>query len=64
MPEAETVRVITAAIGLASVVVRVRAIKSSTQLNMKQKKAATPTPDFIRGRKILAKKAGKEYPSI
>lgn len=59
-PEAETVRVIVAAIGLASVVVRVRAISSSTHENMKQKKAATPMPDAIRGTKIFTKKRGKE----
>ncbi len=59
-PMAETVRVMVAAIGLASVVVSVRAIRSSTQENMKQKKAATPMPDAISGTKILAKNFGKE----
>ena len=50
----------TAAIGLAAVVVRVRASSSSTHENMKQKKAATPMPDAISGMKILKKKRGKE----
>jgi hypothetical protein len=49
MPEADTVRVITATIGLALTLVSVRAISSSTQLNMKQKNAATPTPALISG---------------
>ena len=43
-PEALTVRVIVAAIGLALTDVSVRAKSNSTQLNMKQKKAATPDP--------------------
>jgi hypothetical protein len=59
-PEAETVRVITALIGFASVTVRVRAIRSSTQENMKQKNAATPIPEPISGVNILTKKWGKE----
>ena len=59
-PEAETVRVIVAAMGLASVVVSVRAISSSTQENMKQKKAATPMPLAISGMNIFTKKRGKE----
>ncbi|MNT69923.1 hypothetical protein D3C72_2082700 [compost metagenome] len=49
-----------AAIGLASVVVSVRAISSSTQENMKQKKAATPIPLAISGMKIFTKNRGKE----
>ena len=57
MPEAETVRVIVATMGLASTLVSVRASSSSTQLNMKQKKAATPTPALISGRKIVRKKS-------
>ena len=44
MPAAETVRVIVAAIGLALTEVSVRASSSSTQQNMKQKKAVTPMP--------------------
>ena len=48
-----------AEIGRASVVVRVRAIRSSTQENMKQKKAATPMPLAIRGMKMRVKKRGK-----
>ena len=42
-PVALTVRVMTAAMGLASVVVRVRASNSSTHENIKQKNAVTPT---------------------
>ena len=49
-----------AAIGLASTVVSVRASSSSTQENMKQKKAATPMPEAISGMKIFTKKRGKE----
>ena len=60
MPAAETVRVMVAAIGLASVVVSVRAISSSTQENMKQKKAATPMPLAISGTRILTKNRGNE----
>jgi hypothetical protein len=60
MPAAETVRVMVAAMGLASTEVSVRASKSSTQENMKQKKAATPIPDAIKGMKIFTKKRGKE----
>ena len=58
------VRVITAVIGFASVMVRVLAKSSSTQLNMKQKKAVTPTPALISGIKMVKKKRGKVYPSI
>ena len=58
-PVALTVRVITAAIGLAAVVVSVRAISSSTQENMKQKNAVTPTPARISGRNRVKKKRGK-----
>ena len=60
MPAAETVRVMVAAIGLASVVVSVRAIRSSTHYNMKQKKQATPMPEAISGMKIFTKNFGKE----
>ena len=59
MPEADTVRVIVATMGLASTLVKVRAISNSTQLNMKQKNAATPTPDLISGMKMVTKKRGK-----
>ena len=48
------------AIGLALTVVSVRASRSSTQENMKQKKAVTPMPLAMIGMKILAKKRGKE----
>ena len=58
-PEALTVRVMVAAMGLASVVVRVRASSSSTQENMKQKKAVTPMPARISGMKIVMKNRGK-----
>ena len=60
MPAALTVRVIVATMGLLSTEVRVRAKSSSTQLNMKQKNAVTPTPALIKGRKILMKNAGNE----
>ena len=53
MPDADTVRVITAAIGLAFTEVRVRASSSSTQENMKQKNAVTPMPEPISGMKIF-----------
>ena len=53
-------RVIVATIGLAFTLVSVRAISSSTQLNMKQKNAATPTPALISGMKMVRKKRGKE----
>lgn len=59
MPEAETVRVITAAIGLALTEVSVRASSSSTQENMKQKNAVTPMPEPISGMKIFTKNLGK-----
>jgi hypothetical protein len=59
-PPDVTVLVIAALIGLASVLVMVRAINNSTQLNMKQKNAVTPIPDLIIGRKILIKKRGSE----
>jgi primosomal replication protein N len=58
-PDALTVRVIIAAIGLAEVVVRVLAKSSSTQENIKQKKAVTPMPVRISGTKIVRKKRGK-----
>ena len=54
------VRVIVATMGLAFTLVRVRAISNSTQLNMKQKKAATPTPALISGMNTVTKKRGKE----
>ena len=60
MPAAPCVRVMIAAIGLASTVVSVRDSKSSTHENMKQKKAATPMPDAISGMKILTKNLGNE----
>ena len=63
MPDADTVLVMIAAIGLALVVVKVLAIKSSTHENMKQKNAATPIPEAISGMKIRTKKLGKECPS-
>ena len=53
-----------AAMGFASVTVSVRDNRSSTQLNMKQKKAVTPTPALISGIKMVIKKRGKLYPSI
>src|SRR5690606_39635498 len=56
MPEADTVRVITATMGLALTEVRVRASSSSTQENMKQKNAVTPMPEPISGMKIFTKK--------
>ena len=59
-PEALTVRVITAAIGFAAVIVSVRAKSSSTHENMKQKNAVTPTPARISGRKTTMKKRGSE----
>ena len=55
-PEALTVRVITTTMGLVSLPVSVRASSSSTQENMKQKKAATPIPAVMVGTKILIKK--------
>ncbi|MDF2997629.1 MAG: hypothetical protein K0R27_3266 [Xanthobacteraceae bacterium] len=48
------------AIGLALAAVSVRASRSSTQENMKQKKAATPTPEAISGMNIRTKKRGNE----
>ena len=53
-------RVMVAAMGLASTEVSVRLSSSSTHENMKQKKAATPMPLAIRGVKIFTKNAGKE----
>src|SRR3981081_3746467 len=63
IPAAETVRVMTAEIGLASTDVSVRASSNSTQENMKQKNAAKPMPLAINGTRILRKKRGNEYPS-
>jgi hypothetical protein len=60
MPLADTVRVMVAAIGFAFTAVSVRLSNSSTQENMKQKKAATPMPLAINGMKIFTKKRGKE----
>ena len=59
MPDALTVRVITATMGLAFTLVSVRAISNSTQLNMKQKNAATPTPALMSGMKMVRKKRGE-----
>ena len=59
-PSPVTVRVSTAEIGFASVMVKVRAINSSTQENIKQKNAATPMPDLISGMNIRTKNLGKE----
>src|SRR5690606_28349389 len=59
MPDAETVRVMTETMGLASTEVRVLASSSSTQENMKQKKAVTPMPEPINGTKIFTKNRGK-----
>ena len=50
-PVALIVRVITAEMGFALVIVSVRANSSSTQLNIKQKNAVTPTPALISGYK-------------
>ena len=58
-PELLAVRVMVAAIGLAATEVSVLANSSSTQENIKQKKAATPMPAAIVGRKILRKKRQK-----
>src|SRR5258705_3153560 len=63
IPAAETVRVMTAEIGLALTDVSVRASSNSTQENMKQKNAATPMPLAISGTRILTKNCGNEYPS-
>lgn len=60
MPAADTVRVITAEIGLASTEVSVRASSNSTHENMKQKNAATPMPLAISGIRILTKNFGNE----
>ena len=58
-PEALTVRVMIAAMGLAAVVVNVLARSNSTQENMKQKNAVTPMPVRISGVKMVRKKRGK-----
>ena len=50
----------TAAIGLAATAVSVLASSSSTQENMKQKKAATPMPAAMVGMKMRTKNRGKE----
>ena len=60
MPAADTVRVITAEIGLALTDVSVRASSNSTHENMKQKNAATPIPLAISGTRILTKNFGNE----
>ena len=62
-PEVLAVLVIVAAIGLASVAVKVLANKSSTQENMKQKHIVIPIPAAIVGTNILKKNLPKEYPS-
>ena len=49
----------TAAMGLALTEVRVRARSNSTQLNIKQKKAVTPMPERIMGKKMVRKNRGK-----
>jgi len=54
-PEAETVRVMIAEMGLALTAVSVLAKSSSTQENMKQKKAVTPIPEAMLGMNILTK---------
>ena len=59
-PAVLTVRVIVAAIGFASTEVRVFANNSSTQENMKQKKAATPIPAAIAGLISSRKNAKKD----
>ena len=59
-PDALTVRVITTAIGFAFVTVSVRANSSSTQENMKQKNAVTPTPARIKGTNTVIKNRGSE----
>ena len=58
-PSCSTVRVMVAAIGLAATEVSVLASSSSTQENMKQKKAATPMPAAMVGRKMRRKKRQK-----
>jgi dipeptidase len=55
IPDAETVLVIWAAIGFASVEVMVLAMSNSTQLNMNKKNAVTPIPDRIIGMNIVTK---------
>src|SRR6266436_1915112 len=52
-----------AAIGLASTAVSVLARSSSTQENMKQKNAATPTPAAMVGMKMRMKNRQNGYPS-
>ena len=59
IPAAPTVRVMVAAIGLASTLVNVRLSSSSTQLNMNRKKAVTPIPEATSGVKMRMKKRGK-----
>lgn len=59
-PDADTVLVIMAAIGFASVTVSVLAINNSTQENIKQKKAAIPIPGLINGMNKVTKNLGKE----
>src|SRR5258707_14019896 len=63
IPDAETVRVMVAEIGLAATEVSVRGSSNSTQENMKQKNAANPMPLAINGTSILMKNRGNEYPS-
>ena len=59
-PEAETVRVMMAEMGLAATDVRVLASNNSTHENMKQKNAVTPIPDAIMGENIFTKNLGNE----
>ena len=59
LPEAVEVRVITEAMGWASVEVRVRASNSSTQENMNRKNSVTPMPERIIGMNTWTKKRGK-----
>ncbi len=50
--------------GLPPVTVRMRAKTTSTQLKMKQKKAATPMPGAISGIRRVTTKAGSDCPSM
>src|ERR1700716_2437446 len=68
IPAADTVRVMTAEIGLALTQVSGGARSKLTpentkQENIKQKNAATPMPLAINGTRILTKNRGNEYPS-
>ena len=59
-PSAPWLRVRATTMGLVDELVRVRASSDSVQENRKQKKAATPIPGLISGRKILIKKDLRE----